>query len=383
MKIAIVCYPTFGGSGVVATELGLELAHRGHEIHFITYRQPVRLALLNSKVHYHEVNVPEYPLFHYQPYELALSSKLVDIIKLYKIELLHVHYAIPHAYAGYMAKQMLKDEGIIVPMITTLHGTDITLVGNHPNYKTAVSFSINKSDVVTAVSQSLKEDTYKFFDIKNDIQVIPNFIELGKQRNEPLISCQRSVMAKSEERIITHISNFRKVKRIPDIIKIFFKIQQKIPAKLMMVGDGPEKVKAERLCEELGIQDQVIFFGNSNEIDSILSFSDLFLLPSETESFGLAALEAMAWSVPVISSNSGGLPEVNFDGISGYLSDVGNVDEMAENAIKILSNNQTLNLFKENALKVAKQFDIKNILPLYEKLYQKAINSSKKPTNYE
>jgi len=279
MKIAIVCYPTFGGSGVVATELGLELAHRGHEIHFITYRQPVRLALLNSKVHYHEVNVPEYPLFHYQPYELALSSKLVNIIKLYKIELLHVHYAIPHAYAGYMAKQMLKDEGIIVPMITTLHGTDITLVGNHPNYKTAVSFSINKSDVVTAVSQSLKEDTYKLFDIKNDIQVIPNFIELGKQRNEPLISCQRSVMAKSEERIITHISNFRKVKRIPDIIKIFFKIQQKIPAKLMMVGDGPEKVKAERLCEELGIQDQVIFFGNSNEIDSILSFSDLFLLP--------------------------------------------------------------------------------------------------------
>jgi len=377
MKIAIVCYPTFGGSGVVATELGLELAHRGHEIHFITYRQPVRLALLNSKVHYHEVNVPEYPLFHYQPYELALSSKLVNIIKLYKIELLHVHYAIPHAYAGYMAKQMLKDEGIIVPMITTLHGTDITLVGNHPNYKTAVSFSINKSDVVTAVSQSLKEDTYKFFDIKNDIQVIPNFIELGKQRNEPLISCQRSVMAKSEERIITHISNFRKVKRIPDIIKIFFKIQQKIPAKLMMVGDGPEKVKAERLCEELGIQDQVIFFGNSNEIDSILSFSDLFLLPSETESFGLAALEAMAWSVPVISSNSGGLPEVNFDGISGYLSDVGNIDEMVENAIKILSNNQTLNLFKENALKVAKQFDIKNILPLYEKLYQEAINHSK------
>jgi len=377
MKIAIVCYPTFGGSGVVATELGLELAHRGHEIHFITYRQPVRLALLNSKVYYHEVNVPEYPLFHYQPYELALSSKLVDIIKLYKIELLHVHYAIPHAYAGYMAKQMLKDEGIIVPMITTLHGTDITLVGNHPNYKTAVSFSINKSDVVTAVSQSLKEDTYKLFDIKNDIQVIPNFIELGKQRNEPLISCQRSVMAKSEERIITHISNFRKVKRIPDIIKIFFKIQQKIPAKLMMVGDGPEKVKAERLCEELGIQDQVIFFGNSNEIDSILSFSDLFLLPSETESFGLAALEAMAWSVPVISSNSGGLPEVNFDGISGYLSDVGNIDEMVENAIKILSNNQTLNLFKENALKVAKQFDIKNILPLYEKLYQEAINHSK------
>ncbi len=377
MKIAIVCYPTFGGSGVVATELGLELARRGHEIHFITYRQPVRLALLNSNVHYHEVNVPEYPLFHYQPYELALSSKLVDIIKLYKIELLHVHYAIPHAYAGYMAKQMLKDEGIIIPMVTTLHGTDITLVGNHPNYKTAVSFSINKSDVVTSVSQSLKEDTYKLFNIKNEIHVIPNFIELGKQRNEPLISCQRSVMAKPDERIVTHISNFRKVKKIPDVVKIFYKIQQSIPAKLMMVGDGPEKEKAERLCQELGIQDKVIFFGNSNEIDSILSYSDLFLLPSETESFGLAALEAMAWSVPVISSNSGGLPEVNFDGISGFLSNVGNVDEMAENAITILSNNQTLKTFKENALSIAKQFDIKNILPLYETLYHEAISHSK------
>lgn len=376
MKIAIVCYPTFGGSGVVATELGLELAHRGHEIHFITYRQPVRLALLNSNVHYHEVNVPEYPLFHYQPYELALSSKLVDMVKLYKIELLHVHYAIPHAYAGYMAKQMLKDEGITIPMVTTLHGTDITLVGNHPFYKTAVSFSINKSDIVTSVSQSLKDDTYKLFNIKKDIHVIPNFIELDKVRNESLISCRRSIMANKDERIITHISNFRKVKRIPDIIKIFFKIQEQIPAKLMMVGDGPEKEKAERLCEELGIQDKVIFFGNSNEIDQILSYSDLFLLPSQTESFGLAALEAMAWSVPVISSNSGGLPEVNFDGQSGYLSDVGNVDEMAENALKILRNNETLQTFKDNALSVAKQFDIKNILPLYEELYKKAIQDS-------
>lgn len=378
MKIAIVCYPTFGGSGVVATELGLELAHRGHEIHFITYRQPVRLALLNQNVHYHEVNVPEYPLFHYQPYELALSSKLVDMVKLYKIELLHVHYAIPHAYAGYMAKQMLKDEGIDLPMVTTLHGTDITLVGNHPFYKTAVSFSINKSDIVTSVSQSLKDDTYKHFSIKKDIHVIPNFIELDKHRNESLISCQRSVMAEKEERIVTHISNFRKVKRIPDVIKIFFKIQQQIPAKLMMVGDGPEKEKAERMCDELGIQDKVIFFGNSNEIDQILSYSDLFLLPSETESFGLAALEAMAWSVPVISTNSGGLPEVNFPGQSGYLSDVGNVDEMAENALKILSNNSTLDTFKSNALTVAKQFDIQNILPLYEDLYHKALNETKK-----
>ncbi|MES2573873.1 MAG: N-acetyl-alpha-D-glucosaminyl L-malate synthase BshA [Bacteroidota bacterium] len=374
MKIAIVCYPTFGGSGVVATELGLELARRGHEIHFITYSQPVRLALLNPNVHYHEVNVPEYPLFHFQPYELALSSKLVDMVKLHKIELLHVHYAIPHAYAGYMAKQMLKDEGINLPMITTLHGTDITLVGSHPFYKSAVTFSINKSDFVTSVSQSLKDDTLKLFNIKNEIQVIPNFIELDKHEIEAVTSCRRSIIANENERIITHISNFRKVKRIPDIIKIFYKIQQEIPAKLMMVGDGPEKEKAEYLCQELGIQDKVIFFGNSNEIDKILSYTDLFLLPSETESFGLAALEAMAWSVPVISSNSGGLPEVNFEGVSGYLSEVGNTDEMGENAIKILKDDTVLAEFKKNALSVARQFDIKNILPLYEDLYQKAIN---------
>jgi N-acetyl-alpha-D-glucosaminyl L-malate synthase BshA len=373
MKIAIVCYPTFGGSGVVATELGLELALRGHEIHFITYRQPVRLALLNPNVHYHEVNVPEYPLFHYQPYELALSSKLVDMVKLYNIELLHVHYAIPHAYAGYMAKQMLKDEGIIIPMVTTLHGTDITLVGNHPFYKTAVTFSINKSDYVTSVSQSLKDDTLKLFKIKKEIQVIPNFIELNKNNININNPCHRSLMAKPNERIITHISNFRSVKRIPDIVKIFYKIQQHIPSKLMMVGDGPEREKAEQLSKELGIQDKVIFFGNSNEIDKILSYSDLFLLPSETESFGLAALEAMAWSVPVISSNSGGLPEVNFDGISGYLSNVGNIDEMAENALKILNDEAVLQTFKANALSVANQFDIKNILPLYEALYHKAI----------
>ena len=373
MKIAIVCYPTFGGSGVVATELGLELGRLGHEVHFITYSQPVRLALLNPNVHYHEVNVPEYPLFHYQPYELALSSKLVDMVKLYKIDVLHVHYAIPHAYAGYMAKQMLKDEGIEIPMITTLHGTDITLVGNHPHYKPAVSFSINKSDVVTSVSQSLKDDTYNLFKIKRDIHVIPNFIELDKNTNDHNIPCQRSLIAKNEERIITHISNFRKVKRIPDIIRIFYKIQQNIPAKLLMVGDGPEKEKAEILCQELGILDKVIFFGNSNEIDKILSYSDLFLLPSETESFGLAALEAMAWGVPVISSNSGGLPEVNFEGVSGYLSNVGNIDEMAENALRILNDDVVLAQFKENALSVAKKFDIKHILPLYIDIYEKAI----------
>ena len=374
MRIAIVCYPTFGGSGVVATELGLELARRGHEIHFITYSQPVRLALLNPNVHYHEVNVPEYPLFHYQPYELALSSKLVDMVKLYKIDLLHVHYAIPHAYAGYMAKQMLKAEGIKIPMVTTLHGTDITLVGNHPFYKPAVSFSINKSDVVTSVSQNLKDETYKLFNIKREIHVIPNFIELDKIKIDSTIACHRSVMANENEKIITHISNFRKVKRILDVIEIFYKIQQQIPSKLMMVGDGPEKEIAENLCQKLGISDRVIFFGNSNEIDKILSYTDLFLLPSETESFGLAALEAMAWGVPVISSNSGGLPEVNFEGVSGFLSDVGNTDEMAQNAIKILSNETKLAEFKENALAVAKQFDIKNIVLIYEKLYEEVLN---------
>ncbi|WP_347070033.1 N-acetyl-alpha-D-glucosaminyl L-malate synthase BshA [Flavobacterium sp. WV_118_3] len=373
MKIAIVCYPTFGGSGVVATELGLELARRGHEIHFITYSQPVRLALLNPNIHYHEVHVPEYPLFHYQPYELALSSKLVDMVKLHKIELLHVHYAIPHAYAGYMAKKMLEDEGIRIPMVTTLHGTDITLVGNHPFYKPAVCFSINKSDVVTSVSESLRDETYRLFDIKKEIMVIPNFIEIDKNRIDENSPCHRSLMATKEEKIITHISNFRKVKRIPDVVKIFNEIQKEIPSKLMMVGDGPEKEVAEKLCEDLGITDKVIFFGNSSEIDKILCYSDLFLLPSETESFGLAALEAMACGVPIISSNSGGLPEVNKDGYSGYLSDVGNVQEMAANAIKILSDDEKLLTFKKNALEASKEFDIMNILPLYENLYRKAL----------
>ncbi len=371
MKIAIVCYPTFGGSGVVATELGLALANRGHEVHFVTYRQPVRLELLNSNVHFHEVHVPEYPLFHYQPYELALSSKLVDTIKMYGIELLHVHYAIPHAYAGYMAKKMLEEENIYIPMITTLHGTDITLVGKHPFYKPAVTFSINQSDVVTSVSENLKERTLEFFDIKKEIEVVPNFID-KKKYNSTFTDCQRSLMAKDDERIITHISNFRKVKRIPDIITIFFKIQEQIPAKLVMVGDGPEKEVAEQLCEELGIANKVIFLGNSNEIDRILCFSDLFLLPSESESFGLAALEAMVNKVPVISSNAGGIPEVNRDGITGFLSDVGDVEDMAANAIKILKDDKVLESFKENARKVALEFDILKVLPLYEAIYKKA-----------
>lgn len=371
MKIGVVCYPTFGGSGVVATELGMALSKRGHEVHFITYKQPVRLALLGSKIHFHEVHVPKYPLFHYQPYELALSSKLVDMVKLYKIDLLHVHYAIPHAYAGYMAKQMLQEEGINIPMVTTLHGTDITLVGNHPFYKPAVTFSINKSDIVTSVSESLKADTLRLFDIQTEIDVIPNFIDVSASA-PGYTDCQRSMMAKDEERIITHISNFRKVKRIPDVIEIFYRIQKEMPAKLMMVGEGPEKEQAEYLCEQLGIAEKVMFLGNSTEIDRILCFSDLFLLPSETESFGLAALEAMVNRTPVVSSNTGGIPEVNKHGVSGYLSDVGNVDEMAENALKILKDPEVLKKFKEQARKEAEKFDVNHIVPLYEAIYEKA-----------
>jgi len=373
MKIGIVCYPTFGGSGVVATELGIALSKKGHEIHFITYKQPVRLAQISSKIYYHEVHVPEYPLFHYQPYELALSSKLVDMVKLYDIEVLHVHYAIPHAYAGYMAKKMLKEEGIEIPMVTTLHGTDITLVGNHPFYKPAVTFSINNSDVVTSVSQSLKEDTLRLFDIKKHIDVVPNFIDTSKE-NE-FTDCQRGLMAEDDERIVTHISNFRKVKRIDDVVKIFFNIQKEVKSKLIMVGEGPEVSMAKELANELGISKKVMFLGESNEINKILCFSDLFLLPSKSESFGLAALEAMVNGVPVISSNTGGLPEVNKQGFSGYLSDVGNVEEMAKNGISILKDGETLNKFKKNAKEMAQNFDIHAIVPMYEKLYEKALKS--------
>lgn len=379
MKIAIVCYPTFGGSGVVATELGMELSKRGHEIHFITYKQPVRLEQLTGKIHFHEVNVPEYPLFHYQPYELALSSKLVDMVKLHKIELLHVHYAIPHAYAGYMAKKMLEEDGIYIPMVTTLHGTDITLVGNHPFYKPAVSFSINKSDMVTSVSQSLKEDTVKLLNVKNNIEVVPNFIDFAKY-NKMFTDCQRGMMAAEDEKIITHVSNFRKVKRIDHVIQIFFRIQQQIKAKLIMVGEGPEREMAENLVRFLKIEDKVLFMGQSNEVDKILCFSDLFLLPSEKESFGLAALEAMVNKVPVISTNTGGLPEVNIDGVSGYLSDVGDVEGMSSNALLILNNEEKLKKFKEDAKATAEKYDIGKVVPLYEDIYQRAINKSKKAT---
>jgi len=373
MKIGIVCYPTFGGSGVIATELGIELSKKGHEIHFITYSQPVRLDALSKNLHYHEVNVPDYPLFKYEPYELALSSKLYDVISKYKIDVLHVHYAIPHAYAAYMAKKILYVNGYKIPIITTLHGTDITLVGNHPFYKPAVTFSINKSDIVTSVSNSLKDDTREFFGIERDIEVIPNFIDIDKYDKKHNL-CERNKIANGDEQIIVHISNFRPLKRVIDVLKIFDKISQKVNSKLIMVGDGPEKKKAKDFLRQNDLKNKVIFLGNTNEVDEILCSSDLFLLPSEKESFGLSALEAMALKVPVISSNVGGLKELNINGNSGFTSDVGDIDSMSNNAIKILSNENLKKKFKSQAFENAKKYDIKKVIPLYEDIYKKAIS---------
>ena len=372
MIIGIVCYPTYGGSGVVATELGLELSKRGHEVHFITYNQPVMLNLFNNNIHYHEVIVPDYPLFHYQPYELALSSKIVDMVQLHKIEILHVHYAIPHAYAAYMSKQMLKTRGINLPIVTTLHGTDITLVGSHPFYKNAVEFSINNSDAVTSVSEDLKKDTMSYFSIEKDIEVIPNFVDLDKYNNIDK-NFNRNVLANDDEKIITHISNFRKVKRIDDVINSYNLINKKINSKLILLGDGPERIKAEKLCDELNLKEKVLFLGASNETAKILYLSDVFILASTTESFGLVALEAMASSVPVISTNSGGLPEVNKDGFSGYLSNVGDINTMAKNAIKILEDSSKLLNFKKNAKLQANKFDVHNIVPNYEDIYKRTL----------
>lgn len=374
MIIGIVCYPTYGGSGVVATELGLELSKRGHEVHFITYNQPVKLNLFNNNIHYHEVIVPDYPLFHYQPYELALSSKIVDMVQLHKIDILHVHYAIPHAYAAYMSKQMLKTRGINLPIVTTLHGTDITLVGSHPYYKNAVEFSINNSDAVTSVSKDLKSDTLSFFNIKKNIEVIPNFVDLEKYIHVHE-NCNRGVLANEDEKIITHISNFRKVKRIDDVINSFNLINKEINSKLILLGDGPERIKAEKLCDELNLNEKVLFLGASNETAKILCLSDVFILASTTESFGLVALEAMASSVPVVSTNSGGLPEVNKDGFSGYLSDVGDINNMAKNAIKILKDSTKLINFKKNAKQQANKFDVHNIVPYYEDIYKKTLSN--------
>lgn len=376
MKIGIVLYPTFGGSGVVATELGKALAARGHEIHFITYHQPVRLGSFTKNLFYHEVNVSDYPLFDYPPYETVLASKLVDVVKFEKLDLLHVHYAIPHASAAYMAKQILAAQGIDIPFITTLHGTDITLVGRDPSFAPAITFAINSSDAVTAVSESLKADTYAHFDITREIHVVPNFI--CPEYYRPKIEKDfRLEYAPNGERIITHISNFRPVKRVEDVVKVFQKIQEKIPAKLILVGDGPERYRTEQLCRELGTCGHTIFIGKLKKPEEVLAISDLFLLTSEAESFGLAALEAMASGVPVISTNTGGLPEVNLDGYSGYLSNVGDVDAMAAQALKILSDDDTLATFRKNARARAMDFSIEKVLPMYIDLYNKVLKKEK------
>jgi N-acetyl-alpha-D-glucosaminyl L-malate synthase BshA len=376
MKIGIVCYPTFGGSGVVATELGKALADRGHQIHFVTYNQPARLDFFSENLFYHEVSVSQYPLFDYPPYELALASRLVDVVRFEQLDLLHVHYAIPHASAAYMAKQILATYGINIPFITTLHGTDITLVGQDSTYKPVVTFSINKSDGVTAVSEHLKQDTYKYFDIEKDIKVIPNFIDLTRFSLKAKDHFKKAI-APNGEKVLVHTSNFRKVKRTEDVVKVFAKVVEKIPSKLLMVGDGGERSVCEQLSRDLGIAEHVRFLGKQDAIEEILSVSDLFLMPSQSESFGLAALEAMACKVPVISSNAGGLPELNIEGVTGFLRDVGDVDGMAEKAIYILEDENRLNQFKDNALARAKELELANIMPLYENYYKEIIENSK------
>ena len=373
MKIGVVCYPTFGGSGVVATELGIQMAKKGHEVHFITYSQPVRLDIFEPNIYYHEVNVHDYPLFEYQPYELALSSKMVDTVLNEGIDILHVHYAIPHAYAAYMAKKILLEKGIYIPVVTTLHGTDITLVGKNPSYKPAVTFSINKSDIVTSVSQSLKENTLRSFVVKNKIEVIPNFVDLSLYQKD--VPCQRSQIAPNGEKIVTHISNMRSVKRIPDIIDIFFKILNKEDAILLMIGDGPEREKAEQQAKDLGIYSKVKFLGKTTEIKKLLCMSDLFLLTSATESFGLVALEAMAAKVPVVSSNAGGIREVNVHGVTGYLATIGDVETMANYSLKLLQNPELHQEFRNNAYERAKEFSMDTIVPKYEEVYNRALSS--------
>jgi N-acetyl-alpha-D-glucosaminyl L-malate synthase BshA len=373
VKIGIVCYPTFGGSGTVATELGKALAKNGHQVHFITYSQPYRLDFFNENLFYHEVTMVQYPLFEYPPYELALASKMVNVVKYEKLDLLHVHYAIPHASAAYMAKQILHSQGINIPVITTLHGTDITLVGKDNTFEPVVTFSINESDGVTAVSNDLRNETYNLFPITNHIEVIPNFIDLkrfAKQKKDFF----KKAICPDGEKLIIHTSNFRKVKRVEDVIRVFYNIHEQIPAKLLLVGDGPERQKMENLCRDLDICEDVRFLGKVEAVEEILSVCDLFLLPSEKESFGLAALEAMACEVPVISTNTGGLPELNIQGVTGFLSDVGDVNDMSAKALQIL-NDENLPTFKKNALAQAQKFDVSVIMPHYEAFYQSVMEA--------
>jgi N-acetyl-alpha-D-glucosaminyl L-malate synthase BshA len=368
IKIGIVCYPTYGGSGVIATELGIALAQQGNEVHFISYNQPFRLDLFSDRIYYHEVTIPDYPLFEYTPYELNLTSKLVDVILHEKLNILHVHYAIPHASSAVNAKQILATNGIDIPIITTLHGTDITLLGKDKSFKPVIEYAINQSDVVTAVSQALKEETIRYFNISNKIDMIPNFIDMSLYKQHGSTSL-RNRYAKHGEYILTHISNFRKVKRITDVIKIFKKVYDENPCVLLMIGDGPDRLRAEQLSRELGISSKVKFLGKLKVIEKILAISDVFLLPSETESFGLVALEAMASMNAIISTNSGGLKEVNINGVTGYLSNVGDTNKMAKDTIKLLNDSSLLDTLKENAVNHAKSFDLSKVLPQYEKIY--------------
>lgn len=370
MRIGIVCYPTFGGSGVLATELGKALADKGHHVHFITYQQPVRLNVFNTNIFYHEVRVPTYPLFDYPPYEVALASNMVDVIMNHDLDLLHVHYAIPHASAAFMAKQIVRKSGRDIPVITTLHGTDITLVGRDKTYEPVVTFSINESDAITAVSKNLRQETYSSFNITKEIEVIYNFVDVSRFSKKP-IDAFRKVISPHGEKVLVHASNFRKVKRVNDVIKIFAAVRKQVPAKLLMIGDGPERPGCETLARLLNVQDDIRFLGKQEQMEEILAVSDLFLLPSEYESFGLSALEAMAARMPVISSNAGGLPEVNIDGLTGFLANVGDTDTMSKRAIELLSNDELLQTFKQQAYDQACKFDIHNIVPQYEDLYSR------------
>lgn len=370
MNIGIVCYPTFGGSGVLATELGKALAEKGHNIHFITYQQPVRLGGFHANIFYHEVRVPAYPLFDFPPYETALGSAMVDVIMNHKLDLLHVHYAIPHASAAYMARQIVAQHGIDIPVVTTLHGTDITLVGRDKTYSPVVTFSINESAAITAVSQNLRDETYRNFDIKKEIDVIYNFVDVKRFNKKPLTPF-RNVIAPNNEKIITHASNFRAIKRVQDVLEVFEKVSCEVPAKLLFVGDGPDRSKIEEMARKKNICGNIRFLGKQEEMEDILAITDIFILPSAYESFGLVALEAMAAQVPVVSSNAGGLPEINIEGVTGFLSDVGDIQSMTQNTLKLLSNPSLLNEMKKNALEQSKKFDIDNIVPQYERLYEK------------
>ncbi|EIM75968.1 group 1 glycosyl transferase [Nitritalea halalkaliphila LW7] len=376
MKIGIVCYPTFGGSGVVATELGKALAKVGHKVHFITYRQPTRLDFFSENLFYHEVDIKSYPLFEHAPYELALASKMVNVVKYEQLDLLHVHYAIPHASAAFMAKQILRVQGIEIPVVTTLHGTDITLVGKDPSYEPVVTFSINQSDGVTAVSEDLRQATYAHFDVQRDIRVIPNFIDLDRFKKQKKEHFKRAICP-HDEKLLVHTSNFRKVKRVEDVIRVFYELRKRIPAKLLLVGDGPERDRMERLCRDLGTCDDVRFLGKLEAVEEVLSVADLFIMPSEKESFGLAALEAMACEVPVLTSNAGGIPELNIDGVTGFACHVGDVATMTEKAAYMLAP-ENLPRFKANALKRAKDFDVSNIRPIYEAYYEETIAKAHK-----